>query len=103
MTDQKIYKDAALSLDSLSQQLQMNRNYVSAAINRCTGKNYSAYFNEYRVKEAIRLLSGKDVKKYSIDRIAVDAGFTDRRNLYRVFKTMTGLSPTEFMQRVEEK
>ena len=103
MTEQAIYKDAALSLDSLAQRLQTNRNYVSAAINRCTGKNYSAYFNEYRVKEAIRLLSINDIRKYSIDRIAIDAGFTDRYNLYRVFKNMTGLSPTEFLQKLGAK
>ena len=102
MTAKEIYKDAALTLDSLAQRLQTKRNYVSIAINRCTGKNFNTYINEYRIKESIRLLASGN-KKLSIEGIAFSTGFNDRKTFYRAFKKITGLSPTEFVQRVEEK
>ena len=97
MTAQKIYTDTALSLEALAHKLGAKRHYVSVAINRCAKKSFNTFVNEYRIKEAIRLLSEKESQKPSIDSIAFDAGFNDRKNFYRVFKKMTGLSPTEFV------
>ena len=97
MTEQKTYKDAALSLDLLAHKLGAKRNYISKAINCCTKKNFNTYINEYRVKEVIRLLSEKGSQKFSIEGIALRAGFKDRITFYRTFKKITGLSPTEFV------
>ena len=96
MYEQKVYKDYTLSVDSLSQLLGSKKHYVSGAINRCTKNNFNTFVNEYRIKEAIRLLSDKKSQMYSIDSIASELGFNDRQNFHRVFKKMTGLSPTEF-------
>ena len=96
MAEQKIYTDTELSLESLARELGAKRYYVSTAIHRCTSKSFSVFVNEYRIKEAIRLLSEKESYKFSIDSIAFDAGFNSRTNFYRVFKKLTGISPTEF-------
>ena len=77
----------------LAQKLGMKRHHVSAAINKCTQKNFNTIINEYRIKEAVLALSND---KLNVDRIALLCGFSDRRSFYRVFKKMTGLSPTEF-------
>jgi YesN/AraC family two-component response regulator len=94
--NEKIYYDVDLSIDILAQKLNTNRNYVSAAINHCMKKNFNTFINEYRVKEAIQMMSKSDSQLYSIDHFAYSAGFNDRKNFYRVFKKITGLSPTEF-------
>jgi AraC-like DNA-binding protein len=102
MTEKKIFRDASLSVDLLAHQINAKRHYISMAINRCTKKNFSTFVNEYRVKEAVQLLSKTDFEQFSIDQIAFDSGFTDRKNFYRVFKKMTGLSPTEFRKNMEK-
>ncbi|MDR2119279.1 MAG: helix-turn-helix domain-containing protein, partial [Tannerella sp.] len=91
-----LYKDGNLSLDMLARTINQNQTYISKAVSRCTGKNFKTCVNEYRVKEAIRLLSGKDAGKRSVDDIAFDAGFNDRKTFHRVFKKTTGLTPAEF-------
>ena len=100
MNEEKIYKDNTLSVDSLSHLLGAKKHNVSGVINRCTQNNFNTFVNEYRVKEAIRLMSDKNIQIYSIDGIAFDLGFGDRKSLHRVFKKMTGLSPTEFKKNV---
>jgi len=93
---EEIHKDLDLTLDSLAKSLTVNRNYLSKAINRVTGKNFNTYINEYRIKEAIKILSSKKSDVISIDAIALEVGFSNRISFYQSFKKMTGLSPSEF-------
>jgi len=96
LSEEKLYKDALLSIDLLAYKLGVKRHHVSIAINHCRKESFNAFINEYRVKEAVRLLSQEDAEAFSIDYFARSSGFSDRTNFYRVFKKMTGLSPTEF-------
>jgi AraC-like DNA-binding protein len=100
MTEGKIYNDPLLTIDSLAQKLKTRQHYISSVINRCTNKNFNTFINEYRVKEAVLLLSREDILNYSIDYVASSSGFKDRINFYRVFKKVTGLSPTDFRKNV---
>lgn len=96
MSEKKLYKRADLTLDILAEETGFNRYYVSGALNRCTGGNFSSYVNEYRVKEAIRIMSAPGSGSLTIDGIAFESGFDNRVSFYRAFKKITGLSPTDF-------
>lgn len=41
-------------------------------------------------------MSDPDNAEFTVDAVAFDAGFNDRKNFYKVFKLVTGLSPTKF-------
>ena len=96
MNKKKLYTNAELSLDMLATELGMRRRYVSGAINVCTSKNFFTYVNEYRVKEAIRLMSDAGNEDRTIDAIGFDSGFNDRKTFHRIFKQFTGLTPGAF-------
>lgn len=98
--DGKMFKQADLTLDMLSAATGYSRYYLSTALNRCTGVNFNTYINEQRVKEAVRVMSDPANADLTVDAIAYDAGFNDRKNFYRVFKKVTGLSPTQFRRNV---
>lgn len=94
--DEKLFQYPDLSLDYVAQKVGLNRYLVSKIINKATGKNFNAFINEYRIKEAIKLLSDTKNNNYTIDAIAFDCGFSNRISFYRSFKKETGISPTEF-------
>lgn len=96
MNEKMLYTNADLSLDMLASELGLDRRHVSGAINACSGKNFFAYVNEYRMKEAIRLMSDAGNKNQTIDAIAFDSGFNDRKTFHRIFKQFTGLTPGAF-------
>jgi len=96
MSEDRIYRDTTLSVDLLAQKIGYKRHNVSMAINHCMNKSFNTFINEYRVKEAIHILSKSNINTFTVDAIAFDVGFGNRRTFYRVFKKMTGLSPTEF-------
>ena len=92
---ESLYRDTTLSLDNLAQRMRVNRSYLSRAINLCTGKNFNSYINEYRIKEAVRLMSDNS-EKFSLESLAFEVGFNDRKTFYTAFRKMTGLSPSDF-------
>ncbi|MDU1892164.1 MAG: helix-turn-helix domain-containing protein [Dysgonomonas sp.] len=96
MKKDKLFKDLDITLDSLSKQMNVNRNYLSKAINKTTGKNFNTFINEYRIKEAIKIMSDKKSDLISIDAIALEVGFGNRTSFYQSFKKITGLSPSDF-------
>jgi len=102
MREEKLYRERALTVDALALKLGAKPHYISEAINRCMQMSFNTYINEYRISEAIELLSNKDTERLHIDEIASRVGFSNRLNFYRVFKKMTGLSPTEFKRNKSE-
>jgi len=92
----KNYKNPALTLNSLSKEISINRSYLSKAVNATTGKSFSEWLNESRIREAIHLLS-MDHQNHSMDNIAFEIGYNNRTTFYRAFKKITGLSPTTYI------
>ena len=56
---QKKYKDPDYSAKDLAKELKTNTRYLSAVVNSRFGMNYSCLLNEYRVKDALHLLTDK--------------------------------------------
>ena len=99
MASKQLYKDPTLSLDSLATLLNVSRNALSKAINDTTGKNFNQFINDYRIREAISIITNSD-QKYSnvyINELFEDVGFASRTPFYMAFKKVTGLSPTEYI------
>lgn len=102
MSDGRRYTDPSLTLDSLAKEVGVNRNVLSGAINTVAGRNFNNFVNEYRVKEAVRVLSAPNNNIY-IDEIYEQVGFNSRTSFYRAFKSFTGLSPTEYKRQIDQK
>lgn len=96
MNEDELYKRSDLTLDVLVSIIGYKRYHISGVLNRCTGRNFSTYVNEFRVKEVIRLISDPASSSKTVEEIAFDTGFNDRKSLYRIFKKITGLSFSDF-------
>ena len=102
MDEEKVYLDPHFTLTGIVTQLGVNRTYISTTLNRCTGKTFTQYINEYRISEAINMMSVKENQYITIDNIAYNSGFSDRRTFHRIFKKITGLTPAEFRTNLPE-
>jgi AraC-like DNA-binding protein len=89
------FKDSELTLDLLSKKMEINRNNLSRAINTVTGKNFNMLVNEYRIKEALRIISKN--RNIYVDELYERVGFRSRTSFYRSFRQITGLSTREFI------
>ena len=99
--NEKLYCKGDITLEKIAMQMSINRVYLSRAVNRCTGKNFTTYMNELRIKEAIRIMSDNNAG-LSLEGIGFETGFNDRKTFYTAFKKITGLSPSKFSSNLQK-
>ncbi|MDL2278739.1 helix-turn-helix domain-containing protein [Parabacteroides sp. OttesenSCG-928-G07] len=103
MNTEQIFRNPALTADSLAEYMGITRQMIIKAINRTQKKNFAQYINELRIQEAILVLSNSDYDVQSYDQTAIDCGFFDRKSFFKAFKRETGLTPLEFRRNSVKK
>ena len=95
--NEKIYIKTDLTLNKLAKRLSTNRVYLSQIINDEYKKNFNDFVNQYRVKEAMFLLSDpRKNMQFSIEAIAREAGFNSKSSFNLYFKKYAGITPSNF-------
>jgi len=97
----KPYLDPEYSLKNLSDALHTNTVYASQMINHLFDKSFTELINSYRVEEVkSRLLNDPDGKLLAV---ALESGFSNKNTFTRVFKKYTGVTPSEYRERVKSR
>lgn len=88
-----------LSLASMAASLNTNTQYLSEVINLHKGKNFNAYINELKINYIVnKMMKNKEYRNYKIAYLAEESGFLSHSTFTKVFKQVTGLSPSRFME-----
>jgi len=99
---EKPFLDKELSLGKLSALSGITSNELSQLLNSYYGGGFYEFVNNYRLRHAEFLLRSPESSRYSIAGIAGESGFKSKATFYKVFKAKHGLTPTEYLRRVEE-
>ena len=87
-----------LSLEEIAEKMGVHSTYLSKQFNKEVKISLSNYINEKRIQEAEKLL--KTTKK-SIAEIAVELSYHEVNYFTKVFKKITGKTPTEYRNSLE--
>ncbi len=82
-----------------AEMLNLSECHFSRLFKKTIGISYTEYLNMLRVENAVRLLRGS---RESVINIALCSGFNNIRTFNRVFKSVTGRTPTEFLKQKSE-
>ena len=99
MREEKPYLDPDLTISDLSNKLGIQRHYLTQTINERLQKNFFMYVNEYRVREAKRMMDDENCKDYTLLRIAYESGFNSKSGFNTIFKRLTGYTPSEYKKK----
>lgn len=96
MKTEKLFLQTNLNLQELSENVKIPPHHITQTLNKYKRQNFYDYVNAYRVKAFINKLQNGDADNFSLLGIALDCGFNSKSTFNRVFKNITGKSPTEF-------
>ena len=82
-----------ISMQDLARAMNYSEAYFCKLFKQCFSKNFTSYLTEYRVKEAKRMLKQPTVNVKDVGRAV---GYMDSNYFARVFKRITGQTPTEY-------
>ncbi|WP_379733599.1 helix-turn-helix domain-containing protein [Flavobacterium sp. GCM10023249] len=87
---------------SVAKKIKTNTTYLSYVVNKKFGKSFSEYSNELKINYAINeMISNPVYRKYSTQAIAESVGFKNAVSFTRSFNKRTGVTPAQFIKRLE--
>jgi len=90
------HRDTSLRIGDMADMLHVPVHVLSQIINDHFESSFTDYVNEHRVEEAKRILADPSYDCYTLVAIAHEAGFASRATFNRVFKKLTGLTPSHY-------
>ncbi len=96
---QQLYLNSELKVADIARLLGTNSSYISACINSQKGTSFNQFINTYRIERAKKLLRENPDQK--ISEVWPVCGFSTETSFFRTFKTLTGMTPSEWKQQID--
>ncbi len=94
-----VYRDAELTITRLAKKIGVHPYRLSLVINHAYGKNFSQLIHDHRLEFFLERTRSGDLERYTILRLAFEAGFPSKSTFHRVFRERFGASPGEYLQK----
>lgn len=95
MEEKRPYLNSDLKILDIASQLGVRQSELSACITTFKGCSFSQFVNSYRVAYAQQLM--REQSDIKMSQVGQESGFANDTTFYRVFKTITGLTPSEWL------
>lgn len=103
MITEKPYLNPDLTLPLLAKELNIPSYHLSQVINEKFQLNFFDYINNYRIEEVKSRIVDSRFSSYSLLGIAYECGFNSKSTFNRIFKKVTGLTPTEYKKNSQDQ
>ncbi|MEM6722962.1 MAG: helix-turn-helix domain-containing protein [Bacteroidota bacterium] len=100
MVVEKLYLKPKVTLKEVSDALALPPQYLSQSISVCSQANFYDLVNGYRVEHLKRLMADAELEHLTILALGLDSGFNSKASLNRVFKQVTGLTPSQYRSKL---
>ncbi|MBA9076131.1 MULTISPECIES: helix-turn-helix domain-containing protein [Rufibacter] len=95
---EKTFKRKSIKIGSLAEQLGIPAYKLSQAINAHCGLSFKDFLNQFRINYLKQQLAEPDnLQNFTIESLALQAGFTSRSGFYSAFRKVEGISPKEYI------
>ena len=98
MIKEKPYLNQKLSIQQLSDSLNIPSHHISQVLNDVAGKSFFSYINTLRVKAFIEKVNNNEHQTSTLLGLAYDCGFNSKSSFNRLFKELKGVSPSEYIK-----
>lgn len=95
------YLNDKLTLAELATELELKAHTLSQVINQHMQSNFYKLINSFRVQHAVNLLENPDLN-WSIERIALESGFSNRVTFNKAFKEHMNCTASQYKKQFSE-
>lgn len=100
----KRFLESNFALADLASEVGYNTKYVSYVLKNYYCKDFSSYIHELRINYIIeKLRTNKEYQLYKLSFLAEECGFSSHSKFSSVFKSITGITPTKFIDYLKKE
>jgi AraC-like DNA-binding protein len=93
------YVNPDFTINELAVALKVPVHHLSYCLNTLMNVKFTTLRTQLRIQYATKLLESGQADELSMDGIGKKSGFSTRSNFYNAFKTETGMTPSEYLER----
>lgn len=102
LSDQKVYCDPYLTLNTLSEKMDLHANKLSWLINFERKKNFNELINSYRVEHFKKMALDPAYAHLTLLGLAYESGFNSKTVFNNYFKKSAGVTPKEWVKQNQQ-
>lgn len=102
MEEKHIYLNKRLNKAQLAATLKLTELQLASILKDYIGKGFNDFINYYRVKAVKEKLKDPAYKDITLVAIGEECGFNSKTSFYRVFKDLTGITPAEYLEKLQD-
>jgi transcriptional regulator GlxA family with amidase domain len=91
----------AFSAEDLANKLSIPKSHLLYVFKYHSNVSFSDFKKIIRIERAITLMEQDYLKSNTMESLAIDVGFSSYSPFFKSFKTITGLSPQEYYNKVK--
>lgn len=95
---EQLFTESQLKLAQVAKRLAVSSHHLSQVINTQFGRPFYEYVAHHRVEALKAKLIHPKYQHLTILALALDVGFNSKASLNRIFKTHTGLTPSQYQK-----
>lgn len=97
---EKPYLNPKLKVEDVAASLNCTQKDLSMAFKTEKNMNFNAFTNQFRVREARRLIDDAASDNLKLETIATQSGFGSRQSFYAAFEQFTGVKPGYYRKNI---
>ena len=95
-----VYKDPKLRIEDVAQWLNVTPRQISAVLKVREASTFIQYVNQFRIKEARRIMEDPSSDSLKLEAIGDMAGIPTRSNFYKLFESIVGVPPGHYRRNI---
>jgi len=103
MMEHHYYRDKRLTKGQLANQVGWTEAQLSNTLREGLQTNFNDFVNAFRVAEIKERLKDPQSRDFTLLAIAEECGFNSKTSFYRIFKKLTNLTPSEYLERINQE
>ncbi|TKD61009.1 helix-turn-helix domain-containing protein [Flavobacterium sp. ASW18X] len=100
MEKEKAFLNPEVSPKMVTEELNISKHHLSEVLYFELNQNFNSYINALRIEQAKKLIVSPKYNNAKILAVAFDVGFKSKSSFNRVFKALTGLTPTAYKNKI---
>lgn len=97
-----LYKKYNYSIGELSLAIGKSNYEINRTLKINNLKNFKQFLNQIRVEKIIEIMNSEEIKQKTLKAIFTENGFENQSTFNKVFKEFSGLTPSEFIKKIEK-